>query len=114
MLGAPGFSVDRPRIATARHQPALARAIFTGKQLTKNPRVGNAPRFASFSIWKYSWSMPTRWAYHNKERSPLAANSRATYGLPRSSPGASVPITLIPCSISHLVAAAPRPGYSSQ
>ena len=38
-------------IATALIQPALARSIFTGKQLSVNPNGGNAFRLVSFSIW---------------------------------------------------------------
>src|SRR5215213_1480231 len=41
----------RPRIATVRHQPALAPLIFTGNEATTKPRDGSSARFASFSIW---------------------------------------------------------------
>ncbi len=40
------------RIATARVQPAEARSIFTGKQLTVNPVGGSASRLCSFSMWQ--------------------------------------------------------------
>jgi len=38
------------RIATARVQPAEARSIFTGKQLTMNPAGGRPSRLCSFSM----------------------------------------------------------------
>ena len=37
--------------ATARIHPALARSIFTGKQLKVKPVAGIAARLVSFSIW---------------------------------------------------------------
>lgn len=37
--------------ATALIQPALARSIFTGKQLNMKPWLGKAARLVSFSIW---------------------------------------------------------------
>ncbi len=40
------------RIATARVQPAEARSIFTGKQLTMNPAGGRPSRLCSFSMWQ--------------------------------------------------------------
>ena len=46
-------------IATARHQPALALAILIGKTATLNPNgFGIISRFARFSIWQYSFSLP--------------------------------------------------------
>mgnify|MGYP006900562695 CR=1 FL=1 len=40
------------RMATARHHPAEARSIFTGKQLSVNPVAGSASRLWSFSMWQ--------------------------------------------------------------
>ena len=73
----PSHKAILPR-ATARHHPPLAPVIFTGKHATWKPRGGSSPRFASFSIWKYSWSMPTRCASHSSDASPVSWNSRAT------------------------------------
>jgi hypothetical protein len=39
------------KIATALIHPALARSIFTGKQLSIKPNGGSAAKLVSFSIW---------------------------------------------------------------
>ena len=39
-------------IATARHQPADARSMFTGRQLTVNPVAEISLRLCSSSIWQ--------------------------------------------------------------
>lgn len=44
-------SGQAPTSATALIQPALARSIFTGKQLSVQPLGGRAARPVSFSIW---------------------------------------------------------------
>ena len=49
------------RIARARHQPALPPVSLTGKQATLKPNGwGSLSRFASFSTWQYSFSLPAR------------------------------------------------------
>ncbi len=56
----PERSVHDPRvftfypsmIATARHHPAEARSIFTGRQLSVKPVDGNCSRLCSFSMWQ--------------------------------------------------------------
>src|SRR4030042_1212602 len=91
-------------MATTRAQPALPPVSLTGKQATLKPNgLGSLSKFASFSIWQYSLSLPTKWAPHSTLLSPVLANSSfiAQNGL--SHPQASIPITLTPCSISHSV-----------
>src|SRR5690606_2338364 len=48
---ADGQSEEQSRSATARIHPALARSIFTGKQLSVHPVGGRAARLVNFSIW---------------------------------------------------------------
>jgi len=60
------------KIATTRVHPALPPVSLTGKQATLNPvGRGSASRLASFSMWQYSRSRPTRCASQITAGSPV-------------------------------------------
>src|SRR5580698_6715039 len=72
--------------ATARHQPALAALIFTGRHETKKP-CGRPiwSRLVSFSIWQYSHVRPAKWAGQMYLPSPVRRKSATMSANGRSS-----------------------------
>ena len=103
------FASGSSRIATARMNPAEAPLILNGKQETWYPLDGSKSRFASFSMWQYPVVMEARWPSQIIDGSWVSAQVFAVCKNGASQDQASVPVTRIPRSSSHSVAARPTP-----
>lgn len=91
-------------IATTLAGAAEPPTIFKGNTQILNPEGGSAARLVSCSIWRYSFSIPTRCASQKYSGSLSSFAFFAINFNGRSHPHWSIPITFTPCPMSYSVA----------